>query len=132
MCQRKVRSRARTTESLSIKQLWRRCVRGSRILQHPTTYKDLERSNGICHKWQLRMFQKVHFVFDIIYHLQGSANHVYRVLHCQEGELTQMLSTLSDGWKMNQVNGKKCCDITLFHATSQFLVGEYWLTIFLQ
>ena len=35
--------------------------------------------------------------------VQGSANHVYRVLHCQEGELTQMLSTLSDGWKMNQV-----------------------------
>ncbi|XP_065897942.1 BTB/POZ domain-containing protein KCTD5-like [Dysidea avara] len=33
----------------------------------------------------------------------GSANHVYRVLHCQEGELTQMLSTLSDGWKMNQL-----------------------------
>ena len=29
--------------------------------------------------------------------------HVYRVLHCQEGELTQMLSTLSDGWKMTQV-----------------------------
>ena len=28
---------------------------------------------------------------------------VYRVLHCQEGELTQLLSTLSDGWKMTQV-----------------------------
>lgn len=28
---------------------------------------------------------------------------VYRVLHCQEGELTQTLSTLSDGWKMTQV-----------------------------
>jgi hypothetical protein len=28
---------------------------------------------------------------------------VYRVLHCQEGELTQMLSTLSDGWKMTQL-----------------------------
>ena len=28
---------------------------------------------------------------------------VYRVLHCQERELTQMLSTLSDGWKMTQL-----------------------------
>ena len=36
---------------------------------------------------------------------QISPNHqnVYRVLHCQEGELTQMLSTLGDGWKMTQV-----------------------------
>ena len=33
--------------------------------------------------------------------------HVYRVLHCQEGELTQMLSTLSDGWKMTQVKLKE-------------------------
>ena len=33
--------------------------------------------------------------------------HVYRVLHCQEGELTQMLSTLSDGWKMTQVISKE-------------------------
>ncbi|KAL5493130.1 hypothetical protein EMCRGX_G014261 [Ephydatia muelleri] len=34
-----------------------------------------------------------------------SPNHqnVYRVLHCQEGELTQMLSTLGDGWKMTQL-----------------------------
>ena len=28
---------------------------------------------------------------------------VYRVLHCQEGELTQMLTSLSDGWKMTQL-----------------------------
>jgi len=35
--------------------------------------------------------------------LDGDQKSVYRVLHCQEGELTQMLSTLSDGWKMTQV-----------------------------
>ena len=34
---------------------------------------------------------------------QCGQKQVYRVLHCQEGELTQMLSTLSDGWKMTQV-----------------------------
>ena len=33
---------------------------------------------------------------------------VYRVLHCQEGELTQMLTTLSDGWKMTQVSQNYC------------------------
>ncbi|XP_003385403.1 PREDICTED: BTB/POZ domain-containing protein KCTD5-like [Amphimedon queenslandica] len=33
----------------------------------------------------------------------GDQKQVYRVLHCQEGELTRMLSTLSDGWKMTQL-----------------------------
>ena len=38
--------------------------------------------------------------------LQDEHKQVYRVLHCQERELTQMLSTLSDGWKMTQVCGE--------------------------
>jgi hypothetical protein len=35
--------------------------------------------------------------------VSGDPKSVYRVLHCQEGELTQLLSTLSDGWKMTQL-----------------------------
>ncbi|XP_782051.2 BTB/POZ domain-containing protein KCTD5 [Strongylocentrotus purpuratus] len=34
---------------------------------------------------------------------QGSRKHVYRVLQCQEEELTQMVSTMSDGWRFEQL-----------------------------
>ncbi|RXM31056.1 hypothetical protein EOD39_7313 [Acipenser ruthenus] len=32
-----------------------------------------------------------------------TSQHVYRVLQCQEEELTQMISTMSDGWKFEQL-----------------------------
>lgn len=47
-----------------------------------------------------------------------------------------MLSTLSDGWKMNQVGfGKQregLCDVTLSYATLPMAAGEYWITVLLQ
>ena len=35
--------------------------------------------------------------------IKPTPKNVYRVIQCQETELTQMMSTMSDGWKFEQV-----------------------------
>ena len=66
--------------------------------------------------WNLRSFcLQCMFIVSVVVWLVSvvgsqdldNQKQVYRVLHCQEGELTQTLSTLSDGWKMTQVRNRE-------------------------
>jgi hypothetical protein len=36
--------------------------------------------------------------------LKNNSKRVYRVIQFKENEITQMMSTMSDGWKFEQVN----------------------------
>lgn len=47
-------------------------------------------------------------VISFLLYQQVPPKHVYRVLQCQEEELTQMVSTMSDGWKFEQVSVRAC------------------------
>jgi hypothetical protein len=44
---------------------------------------------------------------------ENSTNRVYRVMQCKDKEITQVMSSLSDGWKFEQVTLKNffiiCC-----------------------
>lgn len=63
----------------------------------------------------------IKLIKERIYHREISGpckevkKRVYRVIQIQEGELTQMLSTLSDGWKFEQVS----------KLLSQFIVTSF-------
>jgi len=47
-------------------------------------------------------------VSDVCCGQSQAVKNVYRVLQCSEEELTQMVSTMSDGWNFEQVHFSYC------------------------
>ena len=43
------------------------------------------------------------FLYIIFFYLKQNVKQVYRVIQFKENEITQMMSTMSDGWKFEQV-----------------------------
>uniref|UniRef100_A0A672Q831 Potassium channel tetramerization domain containing 17 n=1 Tax=Sinocyclocheilus grahami TaxID=75366 RepID=A0A672Q831_SINGR len=64
-------------------------------------------SSSTSHHIPFLHFTSLHFL-SLSLIQQVPPKHVYRVLQCQEEELTQMVSTMSDGWKFEQVSVRTC------------------------
>jgi hypothetical protein len=62
------------------------------------------------------------FERDCLKELNDSKKFVYRVLQCHESELTQMVSTLSDGWRFEQM-------ITLTQDQPHYPPGREFLCV---
>ncbi|CAF3665289.1 unnamed protein product [Adineta steineri] len=51
----------------------------------------------------------------------GTANRVYRVMQCKEKEITQLMSSLSDGWKFEQLIGHSPVGSSYIYPEGEFL-----------
>jgi len=51
----------------------------------------------------------------------GTFNRVYRVIQCQEKEITQLMSSLSDGWKFEQLVGHSPSGSSYIYPEGEFL-----------
>ncbi|CAF3590815.1 unnamed protein product, partial [Rotaria sp. Silwood2] len=50
-----------------------------------------------------------------------ATNRVYRVIQCQEKEVTQLMSSLSDGWKFEQLIGHSPVGSSYMYPEGEFL-----------
>lgn len=112
-----------------------RCIGGSWVLQHPPTYKDLERSDGICHQWKLCEFQTSLYIY-IITSLGLSKSCVSSAPLPGRRIDTNVIHPV--WWLENESGGflwTLKSKILLYHTilcNPTMAAGEYWITVFLQ